>query len=354
MSGVLFQVRNRRGLGHLMRTANIATALSLRTDRPRMAFHLAAAPPDGLWTKSWNTTIESARPWAAVVADVAPDVVVFDTVLSDDPTRNVPDGARYAFVLRRQTDDRAKQLYEDPFMERVDQIIVPHAEHEFAPPLPERLRSRATFVGTIARRPDAAMVQHLRSQRCPNSGFLLTSTVGGGGFVRQADRFFELVAAAGERLAATISGFHHVVVLGPNYSNRAMIERLVALPNTQVVQSEHRMVELLAASDLVIAEAGYNTVSEISLVQVPAILVPSERSIDDQVERAMRLAERGAVEVIDPSTEPGVFADRVQALALSPERRFLMRSAAQPPDLGNDRAAEIVAALATARSGAPT
>jgi predicted glycosyltransferase len=353
MSGVLFQVRNRRGLGHLMRAANIAAALSSRSDAPRLVFHLAAPPPDGLWSESWHITIESVRPWADVVADVAPDVVVFDTVLPDDPTRNVPDGARYAFVLRRQTENRALQLYDDPFMERVDQIIVPHAEHEFAPRLPERLRSRTTFVGTIARRPDAAVVQHLRSQRCAAEGFLLTSTVGGGGFIQQADRFFELVAAASERLAATIPGFHHVVVLGPNYGNRSMIERLVALPNTQVVQSEHRMVELLAASDLVIAEAGYNTVSEISLVRVPAILVPSERSIDDQRERATRLAERGAVEVIDPLTEPSIFADLVQALAASPERRLRMRSAAQPPNLGNDRAADIIAVLANARSRAP-
>jgi Glycosyltransferase family 28 C-terminal domain len=335
-----------------MRTANIATALATIDDPPAMAFHLAAPPPEGLWNDSWMTTVESDRPWADVVALVAPDVVVYDTVLPDDPTRNVPDHARYVFVLRRRTDDRSNELYEDPFVLSIDRIIVPHRADEFIPPLPKELLPKASFVGMIARRPDPAMVQVLRNQRCTSNGLLLTSTVGGGGFIRQADRFFELVEAAGSLLAERIDGFHHVIVLGPNYGNRSMVERLVALPSTQVVQSEQRMVELMAASDLVIAEAGYNTVSEIGLVRVPAVLVPSERSLDDQVERARRLSDEGAVHVLEPTIDPEVFAESVLALATQPDRLALMRRAGRAPDLGNDRAAAIIADLAASTVGA--
>lgn len=346
MSGVLFQVRNRRGLGHLMRTANIAGALAALPDPPAMAFHLAAPPPDGLWDPTYPTTLETQRAWPDVVADVAPDVVVYDTVLPEDPTRNVPEHARFAFVLRRRTEERAAELYEDPFMTQIDRIIVPHLPEEFSPPYPAQLLDRTRFVGTITRRPDPEMVRTLRAQRCPEPGFLLTSTVGGGGFTRQADRFFELVAAAGEALARKLDGFHHVVVLGPNYSNRAMIDRLVALPHTQVMQSEQRMVELMAASDLVLAEAGYNTVSEIRLVQVPAVLVPSQRSLDDQRDRASRLKSQGCVEVMNPDMSPEDFATAVVALATNRRRLEHMRQAGDPLELGNVRAAEIIAELA--------
>ncbi len=346
MSGVLFQVRNRRGLGHLMRSANIGEALAARSDAPRLAFHLAAAPPAGMWNPEFTTTIEAESPWAAVVGALEPDVVVYDTVVPAEPTRNAPDHTRFALVLRRRADEGATALYESAFAERVDRIIVPHRREDFTPPLPEQLLSRTTFVGTIARRPDPSAVTSIRSQRCVDRGFLLTSTVGGGGFALQADRFFELIAAASTLLAEEIDGLQHVIVLGPNYRNQAMIDRLASLPCTRVVQSEQRMVELMAASDLVIAEAGYNTVSEIQLVQVPAVLVPSARTLDDQAERAERLRRQGCVEVMDPSIEPTVFAERVVALASNRDRLVAMRQAGGVLDLGNERAAAIIAELA--------
>lgn len=232
-------------------------------------------------------------------------------------------------------------------MDRIDRIIIPHPAEEFAPSLPDRLLPRTTFVGTITRRPDPAVVVATRAQRCVEPGFLLTSTVGGGGFARQADRFFDLVAEAGTMLADRIKGFQHVIVLGPNYGNRAMIDRLASLPCTQVLQSEQRMVELMAASDLVIAEAGYNTVSEIRLVQVPAVLVPSDRSLDDQGDRAALLQRQGSVDVIDPATDATAFAEAVLALALDRRRLDRMRRAGGALELGNERAAEIIAELAT-------
>ena len=229
-------------------------------------------------------------------------------------------------------------------MDRIDRIIIPHTEAEFTPALPSRLAPRASYVGTIARRPDESTVAALRAGR--DGGVFVTSTAGGGGFGPQTDRFFELVAAATEAMAELISGLRHVVVLGPRYANHDMIRRLSRLPGTQVLQTSTCLVELLAASDLVVAEAGYNTVAELRVVRVPSVVVPAARTLDDQLERARRFAADGAAMMLTPDLDEADFADRVAALANDPARLAAMRKAASPVDLGNDRAAQILVELA--------
>jgi predicted glycosyltransferase len=345
-TSVLFNVRNRRGLGHLMRTANIGAALETLTAPPSFAFHLAADPPPELWNAAWPTTVESNRQWADVATEQAPDVVVYDTIVPPEPTLGLADETAYVFILRRRAELRCDELYNDPFLDRVDRFIVPHSIDEFGPPPPDRFLDRTEFVGPIARCPSPERVAEARQLHSRRSEFLLTSTVGGGGFGVQADRFFELVHAAVTELANTKPDLRHVVVLGPNYDNPAMARRLAALPATEVVPTSSDLVALLAASDLVIAEAGYNTVTELRVVGVPAVLVPSARGIDDQVERAIRLADSGCATVLEPSLSAEEFASNIIALANDDHVLHRMRAAAKPLALGNRRAAEIIAEVA--------
>lgn len=51
------------------------------------------------------------------------------------------------------------------------------------------------------------------------------------------------------------------------------------------------MPDLIAASDLVICQAGYNTLAEVEKAQVPAIVIPVEKELDDQFLRAREAAK---------------------------------------------------------------
>src|SRR5207247_7139889 len=78
---------------------------------------------------------------------------------------------------------------------------------------------------------------------------------------------------------------------------------------------------LIAAADVVISRAGYNTVCEILGSGTPAVLVPRVLHRDEQLIRAQRLAELGLAQFVDENTmEPHALA-RAMREALESGRR---------------------------------
>ncbi len=199
-------------------------------------------------------------------------------------------------------------------------ILVPHVQEQFGYALPDKIRDRTAYVGPIVRLPDAQTQAALRAKYGIRDGdFVLSSTVGGGGFEAQADVFFATVFEMHRRIAARLPHLRHLVIQGPNYA-----KTLVPLPGMTVIAFEPEMVNLLAASDLVVAEGGYNTVNEIRVTRTPAIFLPSVRGNDDQEERVRALAQRGLGFVFAPDAA-GAIADQVMDLAARPETLAAIR-----------------------------
>jgi predicted glycosyltransferase len=343
---VLLHARNRRGLGHLMRAQNLASAIRDGHDATPHV-HATHRPDPRLWDPTLALTVDGERPLDDVLAEVRPDVVVHDTTL---PAGGSTRWERPAvLVMRRRVSAEHDALLADPRLAAVDCIVVPHDEAEFGLPLPADLRARTHFVGPIARRPDDTSVARIRRAAGTQRGArLVTATVGGGGFAEQADRFFEIVARCVPKMVDVDPLLRIVVVLGPNYRNESMTERLSQLPNTEVRDTETRLVDLVAASDLVIAEGGYNTVTEVRIAAVPAVFVPSCRRLDDQHERVTRVATTGAAVVCLPTDDATVIAGRLAALVADHDALAAMRQAAAQHriELGNDRAAAAIVAVA--------
>ena len=344
---VVFQSHNRRGLGHLMRGLNIAReVLTLRPDA-RVVMHTrnGSAP---LFCPAGVTCVvdedDPGRGWHDVLRDSRPDVVVYDTMTPADPDGEpVPAGSRTVLVLRRMVDAEHDRLVAGGFLDRCDAVVVPHTEAEFGHPLPADVRTRTVFAGTITRRPDPEGVAAVRQAYTVRPEVpLLVSTAGGGGFSDTAVPFFAAVGAVHARLLSRLGpdGFGHVVVLGPNYSGPAP-----ELPGAHVVGVEPRLVDLFALADLVLSEAGYNSVSELRLQGVPAVFVPGRRRLDDQSARALELASSGAAVVLPP--EPHRVATAVAELLADPAAMTAMRRQALAGRLvpGNRAAARHVLGL---------
>ncbi|WP_088289893.1 glycosyltransferase [Kineosporia sp. A_224] len=344
---VVFQSHNRRGLGHLMRGLNIAReVLALRPDA-RVVMHTrnASAPtfcPDGV-----TCVVDADDPvtgWRRTLAGLAPDVVVYDTMAPADPDAEpVPPGARVVHVLRKMVPEEHDRILASGFLERCDAVVVPHTEAEFGLPLPERVRLRTVFAGTISRRPEPAGIEAVRARYAVRPGVpLLVSTAGGGGFADTAVPFFAAVRATHAELVRRLrpDGVQHVVVLGPNYAGE-----VPDLPGAHVVSVEPRLVDLFAIADLVLSEAGYNSVSELRLLGVPAVFVPGRRRLDDQAERALELARAGSAVVLDPA--PTTVATGVADLLTDPDLMARMRRTALATRLvpGNRAAARHVLGL---------
>jgi UDP-N-acetylglucosamine:LPS N-acetylglucosamine transferase len=331
----------------MMRGLNIAREIRALDPSADILFYLRTAPAPGFWKADFRYVVESdpegLSHWPDVLREFRPDVVVYDTMLPADPAAEpVAASARYVYVMRKCLEDKQRAVFANPFLERMAAILVPHVPEQFGYAVPETIRDRTRFVGPIVRLPDPACQVSLRSKYGLGEGdFLLTSTVGGGGFEAQADVFFATVFAVHRRLREAGIRMRHIVVQGPNYA-----KTLAPLEGMDVVAVEPDMIDLLAISDLVIAEGGYNTVNEIRVTRTPAIFLPSERGNDNQEERVRALERAGLGFVFAPLQAESVAA-KVIELRRDPAmlRAIRSRYAADRAELGNRAAAEYILEL---------
>jgi UDP-N-acetylglucosamine--N-acetylmuramyl-(pentapeptide) pyrophosphoryl-undecaprenol N-acetylglucosamine transferase len=119
----------------------------------------------------------------------------------------------------------------------------------------------------------------------------------------------------------------------------------------QPVRYEDRMDLLLAAADLCVCRAGGNTVAELAVVGMPAVLVPLPNAPGDHQTANARVFEQAGAAVLVPDAE--LDGDRlvveVERLLGDPDRLSAMGAAAT--GLARPDAADAVAALAEEHAG---
>jgi len=106
-----------------------------------------------------------------------------------------------------------------------------------------------------------------------------------------------------------------VVFYGPEMSS-SDVEQLQALaiqlPNVVLLEFTAHFLTYLAAANLVVAMAGYNTVCEILSVQKPAIIIPRVLPVAEQLIRAQHFARLEVFEYIHPQKlTPGRLNDKI-------------------------------------------
>lgn len=345
---LLFHSASRRGLGHVMRAANLARAVQARQPRAEVLVHLtnpAAGPACGdvPWVCS---DPETPGVWADLLAAFRPSLTVFDTMLPGPWAVDAP-GVRQAFVWRASVDARQQATARDARLQRMAAIVVPHTSEEFGALLPPALQDRTVFTGPIVRASDAAGQARVRARySLAPDDVVVTSTAGGGGFDGSAAWLHEVVTAAHRAWLARVPRLRHLLVRGP-LAPRLAPDAGPDLPRLSVIDADLDLVHLLAVSTLVVAEAGYNTIHELRQVGTPAVLVPGPRTYDDQAARAGAMAALGVARVVDRSDPDG--AVRTLLEALTPPALAEMRAAAEraPFLAGNTRAAEALLAVAS-------
>lgn len=94
-----------------------------------------------------------------------------------------------------------------------------------------------------------------------------------------------------------------LVICGPEMpeAQKLMLQNLAA-ENPQVIFYEFSsdILELMAASDVIITMGGYNTVCEIISLQKSAIVIPRKHPTEEQLIRAEHMSQLGFFEMIDP------------------------------------------------------
>ncbi len=144
-------------------------------------------------------------------------------------------------------------------------------------------------------------------RRCPeavqrelgvNGKPLVVVTVGGGG------DGFEIIRAYLDMLAGWPGGasYHSLIVTGPLMSDdkRGLLRKAAALPGVSLLEFTPDLISYLAAADLVVSMAGYNTVCELLSLGKRALLIPRVQVRVEQRLRAEALAARGLAHMLLP------------------------------------------------------
>jgi predicted glycosyltransferase len=332
----LFHCRNTTGLGHLIRGKNIANAIQQIDPDVEVIFtgnRESVAPR--LIEFPYLPYLSSERMIA-----LQPDVVIADTLF---PNWNIPDGIRFVYVMRKIKADHLHKFLENPLAKRADFVLIPHPREECANEFPVWIKQKACWVGPIVREPDRQIQQFLREKyEIQENTTVITSTVGGGGRTDESSFFFGIVSALHKQLNKFFSHLRHFVVLGP-YSQVSLLPRKAMT----ILRLEPELHNLIALSNLVIAEGGYNTVNEIRRAKVPAIFIPAVRKHDNQEERVRTLEAKGYCAVfMDRSIEATV--DGILKLIGSDGRLNAMQINLQQDDFqtGNRLAAAKILELA--------
>lgn len=297
---IAFQPPNRIGLGHISRLSAIASSLSSSTARtpfivegtshllldafghPYLSLPSSHALYRGeawaQWSPQERSNVDFIVNRAALNA-LNPSVVVFDTLPNPACAMACIERRTPMILCLRSVRDIASYVRgRRQILERCAKFIIPHEADEF--PLPELLASRSVYVGNIVR-PLTIPPRSIEG----NEPRRVLVTGGGGGYPGTVDFYnFALEACRGVRRA--IPTVEVCLLTGPLFSewdrlrpDGARISFFAADPAI-----------CMGSVDLVVCQAGYNTVSELAVLGTPTIFIPAERTFDDQMRRATEFA----------------------------------------------------------------
>jgi predicted glycosyltransferase len=139
-------------------------------------------------------------------------------------------------------------------------------------------------------------VDVLRHRLLAGYGKLVLVTPGGG------EDGWNLVSSYTDA-APRIGGVRSVIVCGPEmpaHLREQICIRTADDPSISVTEFSGEMLHYMAAADVIVSMAGYNTICEIVSLGKRAVVVPRVHPVQEQFIRAERLAALGTLRMIHP------------------------------------------------------
>ena len=221
-----------------------------------------------------------------------------------------PNPPGLVLVLRDILDDPAttqriwnKNLYFDAIECFFDSVLVLGSAEIFdvteAYNFPPRAASRVQFCGYIGRPDAAATVSETKASLGlnPDLPMVLVTPGGGQDGVELADCYVQALTTGG------LDGCVSLLVTGPEmdaHDRERLVNSASETNNLTVLGFSDDMSSLIAAADVVVSMAGYNTVCEVLSARQRSILVPRMHPVREQLIRAELLDRLGLAQLIHP------------------------------------------------------
>jgi predicted glycosyltransferase len=207
-----------------------------------------------------------------------------------------------------------EEVYDSVLLYGERRLFDPVSAYNMSP----RAAAKLVECGYLQRAEAARPAGSIRGELGLGQQPLVLVTVGGGGDGHDIIKvYLEMVAGlanqAGESRGVP---FHSLIVTGPLMARKkhvALQQMARGLP-VSLLSFTPDLGSYLAAADLVVSMAGYNTVCEILSRGKRALLIPRAHTRAEQRIRAMSLAERGLVRMLSPQhVTPDLLAEAVDA-----------------------------------------
>ena len=270
-------------------------------------------------------TLPQARRQArAILDEFKPDLVVGTGGYASYPV--VKEAARRGIHTAVHESNAVPGLTTKLLSKVVDRVMVGFEDSRKHYPHPERV----VVTGTPVRRD---FFDHTRKEARQALGLaddrpLVLSywgSLGADVMNRYMTDFFQAEAAEG-------FPFHHIHGAGRNYKSltAALAERGVDLTGgAEVREYIYDMPLVMAAADLVVCRAGASTISELTAIAKPCVLVPSPNVTNNHQEKNARVLEHhgAAVVLLEPEIDGAALYREVKELLADPEKRSNMSKA---------------------------
>lgn len=270
-------------------------------------------------------TLPQARRQArAILDDFKPDLVVGTGGYASYPV--VKEAARRGIPTAVHESNAVPGLTTKLLSKVVDRVMVGFEDSRKHYPHPERV----VVTGTPVRRD---FFDHTRKEAREALGLadnrpLVLSYWGSLG----ADVMNRYMADFLQAEAAEGFPFHHIHGAGRNYKSltAALQQRGVDLTGgAEVREYIYDMPLVMAAADLVVCRAGASTISELTAIAKPCVLVPSPNVTNNHQEKNARVLEHhgAAVVLLEPEIDGAALYREVKDLLADPEKRAAMSKA---------------------------
>ncbi len=339
---LLFYAVNGIGLGHVTRLLGIARQVrNLRPDAEilfltsseaahliyREGFASLKTPSHSLAKEKLlnSHTVQLLNHHAAQAAILAFDphcliVDCFPSGIQDELLPTLQTSLRKVFVFRTQRENATREAEFQKALGLYDLILVPHTAGSENLPLPSNIKALWTGPMVAYERHEMLSRDEARAALgLPQDGFIGLITLGGGGEKETPEARRQIAAALHEIDEKSL----WVEAVGP------LSRESSTSSSWRVMRDLQPLMLYLNAFDGALSAAGYNTVQELQSAQVPSILWPFARLLDDQTARAKQLAETGCALCLGEGAQENRVPELANALRAlhSEETRQKMRAA---------------------------
>lgn len=314
---VAFCATSKSGLGHLARIHHIANALRNSTNSARLTLLSNATLPANIFRCRHKGTelfdevkISEKTDFTRVLTQLRSHVVVVDTAVVPDVGRlTVP----IVLVMRETRRDKLPQFAPGPG-QGWDLVIVPNPPEHWSPNGKLLPAHAIQHVGWIYEDVAGKPVLNKSKSNSGSGQRKILLCAGGGGNSEWSEwelRLRQLISDSSGKLGCDL---HVTQLLGPRASASARFEW-----SDETLSSIDGLSSHMEQYDLIITATGYNTVLELARCTTPALLIPLNRTFDDQYTRAQQWAPSLGY-LFDPNDIPGALAWCAEELACGKRR----------------------------------